>query len=477
MKRYLRVGARAVPVLAMLAAGVATTGPASAFLPHTQPLACGTVIDHGFTLTANVGPCAGDGLIFSASNATLDLGGYKVWSNTTGPAGSPAGEHVGIALKNMTGGVSNSTVKNGEVTGFAAGVRIDGGGRNTVKEINAHDNVGPAGADNNGDGISTWNSDNNTIMNNILTRNGPFSGVAVLTGPYNVYTDAARTTTGNVIKGNEANFNNTQRCNSATCIPRDPNTGANLPPVPRGAITTSGLDAGIRIEGPNATNSQVLSNIANDNGIDGIFVQATCHNAFMPAPTGFVFCQGDVGNKGTMIRDNVTNHNGYGRLLGSGIDLWSMLGNPNVVPSTYSTVKGNVAERNYTDGITLYSTCGATDNPAVCATNNNTVVGNNFNENGRDGIRIANGSAYNLIKYNDAHKNKGMGINAVAGSFNNKIDQNQANANVGLDLNDGNPLIPGCTRATPYPGVNTWSYNIYPAMPAVTTTAGAPCVQ
>jgi len=384
------------------------------------------------TLYTDLGPCPDDGIDVVEGNVTINMNGHRILGalgvGIQGAAGQNAGIHIkrpGPLTVATTEGPSNVTVMNGEISGFAVGVRIDGGGNNKIKSLYIHDNIGPTGSGDNGDGIAAWNSSNNLIDSNLVVHNGPYSGVALVTGPYNVITDPAITASGNIIKNNLVFNNNVSVCTSAAgCQPRDPNTGLGItmpnpvvttppgPPVPfrvpKGALTTGGVDAGIRIEGPNEVDTMVDHNVVKDSGIDGIFVQASCHNAFMPqlpAPALPVLqCVGDVGDTGSVIKNNRSDHNGYGG-GGSGVNLWAMLGLPGVLPSTYSTVTGNSARYNANDGIQLYSTCGAGDNPARCATNHNDVVNNTTTDNRLNGIRLQGGTSNNAIIQNDVSRN------------------------------------------------------------------------
>jgi len=467
-------------------------------------LGCGAVITANTTLHNDIGPCTGDGITITAANVRLNMNGHTVFSSLGVGSQATGTQNVGIHLMNVSG----ATVLNGEVHGFAAGVRVDGGASNMVKSLYLHDNIGPAGGDLNGDGISAWNSSNNTFDSNLLVHNGPFSGIALVTGPYNVVTDPAITATGNVIKNNLVFNSNVSVCNTAAgCQPRDPNTGLpitmpapptvppTVPPpppvpfrVPKGALTTSTLDAGIRIEGPNETNTVVDHNVAKDSGIDGIFVMASCHNAFMaqttpPTPT----CVGDVGDTGSIIKNNQSDHNGYGRGQGAGIDLWSMQGLPNVHPSTYSTVTGNSARYNHDDGVTLYSTCGPTDDPKLCATNHNDVVSNSLTDNGFNGIDVQNGSANNAIVQNDVSHNLNTPSGSVAtpdpikagllveeGATDNLLFMNHGTGNPkwdGADMNGANAAgAPAPTPTSPACDSNRWQHNRF-------GTVNQPCVR
>jgi parallel beta-helix repeat protein len=143
-------------------------------------LSCGDVITESVTLSNDVGPCTGDGLIIGAENITLNLGGHHViGSNTTN---NTSDEQVGILIK----GVRNVTVKNGHVENFDGGVAIVKGSKNTLTQLRVHDNINHSsltGAINRctyGDGITVTGSDQNLITSNRAYHNGPFSGIAIV---------------------------------------------------------------------------------------------------------------------------------------------------------------------------------------------------------------------------------------------------------------------------------------------------------
>jgi len=422
------------------------------------------VITQSTTLTGNVGPCTGNGITIAADRVKLDLNGYKVFGTTTA-TGIAVGQNAGVLFKN----VSDSEVRNGEVTGFSVGVRIDGGANNGVREINAHDNIGGSNGADNGDGIAVWNSNYNKIERNRVAHNGPYSGIALVTGlpPYGP-NDPAIIITGNQIRDNQVLDNNVSPCTAASgCLPRDVSTGMPMTTrVPMGAQTTGGNDDGVRIEGPNATYSQVERNMVNNSGNNGIFVQPSCRNAFGPAPTSGIRCQGEVGSIGTLIKDNEANHNGYGRGVGSGVNLFAMMYTATIpsIPGKQATVVGNTARFNFTDGIELGSVCEVANGPVDCASNDNSILRNNASDNRRDGISLGAGSSNNRVNQNTVNNNGRIGINlpiivndhvtpnvSIPGSaaYNNILFGNQGMGNVVFDGADGTP---GCDN-------NDWENN------------------
>lgn len=108
-----------------------------------------------------------------ADNITLDLNGHRL----SGPK-SDDGTSAGIHLTKRSG----VTVKAGEVSGFAAGVAIVGGSGNTVKNMKIHDNVGARDPSTSifGDGVAVFFSADNRILDNTITSNAPFDGIAIL---------------------------------------------------------------------------------------------------------------------------------------------------------------------------------------------------------------------------------------------------------------------------------------------------------
>lgn len=182
------------PQSARKAATEPTGRPASPGAMSAGRLQCGEKITRNTTLTADVGPCAGTGIIIGADNITLNLNGHTVFG-TPGPSActpEACGNQAGIRLPNKSGvtvtGQPGASGRKGTVTGFDAGVVVNGGSGNTVEHLIVSDNVGPADfqegpgtpAATLGDGIVILNSARNTIRNNIVSRNGHFDGIGVL---------------------------------------------------------------------------------------------------------------------------------------------------------------------------------------------------------------------------------------------------------------------------------------------------------
>jgi parallel beta-helix repeat protein len=83
--------------------------------PVFASVGCGSVITKNTTLSANIGPCLGDGLVIGANHITLNCNRHEI-------SGPPGGESNGIDL-NATRGV---TVKNCDVIGFYTGYNLNG---------------------------------------------------------------------------------------------------------------------------------------------------------------------------------------------------------------------------------------------------------------------------------------------------------------------------------------------------------------
>ncbi|HWG74650.1 MAG TPA: hypothetical protein VG184_11425 [Acidimicrobiales bacterium] len=476
-----------LPALAMIAGSVALASPASA---TPQTLACGSTVTQNTLLRADVGPCAGTGITIGASNITLNLNGHHVFGalNSYGTGPVDGTDKVGIHFDSVT----NSRVMNGEVSGFAAGVRIDNGSGNAVTLMNVHDNItaihSPA---ENGDGISVWNSSYNRVSHNTVTHNGEYSGISLLTGPYNAVNgvvNPAMSGTGNDITDNVVTNNNVAVCSNATCKP------AATPGVTfvRGQQIPGSNDEGIDVNGPNMTNSVVRGNYVTDSGNNGIMVNPSCHDAFLVAKAQTT-CSGDVGNVGTLIQNNVADHNGYGRTTGFGINLFGM-GLSKAVEGSFDTVEGNTTDHNKDGGIILYSSsCNdlANNAAAQCAAVNDTVVHNTSSFNGLslgvntsqgDGIEMSAGANNNNVSHNTLIGNDSDGIgvemaqmydangpvvdangNPVyipgSGASNNTLAHNQAMGNHYFDAEDQNP---GCDH-------NQWVHNEF-------GTVNQPCV-
>lgn len=464
-----------VCVVATLGLGV----PAAA--GTAQSPSCGAVVTKNTTLANDVGPCPGDGLIIAADGITLDLGGHRVFGTfESSPVPANSVDAAGISFRQVQG----STVSNGEVFNFAAGVRIRGGSQNRVTRLNLHDNIGRSGTD--GDGIAVFGSDANRITGNRVVHNGPWSGITLLG-------DANSGSSYNVIAGNVVRDN-------------------NIPEFDDAGEMSWKSDTGIAIEGPGATHNQVLGNVVEGSGVHGILVKPACSMGY-DISTG---CPGTVANDFNVIRGNKVRGNGFGEPIewgpiGDGITLLAM-GPAEVHMPANNTVEDNISNGNMRNGISLGGGNGEeltdatwvtggeaygcfryengdpdspiVDSPDLCGVNDNVITGNTASGNGSVGIFVGPRSDNNLIARNTTDSNA---MDGIAVGLAVQYDENQmpvvdangdlvtipgsAGRNNRITLNagshngrwDGNDETPGCVD-------NRWASNRFPVV-------NQPCVQ
>jgi hypothetical protein len=127
-----RTRRRALVVLVPLAA-VPLLVAATHGSRHLTTLLCNSTITTSTTLAADLGPCAGTGLVIGADHVTLNLNGHRL-SGSGGSIGVSS-DHVGVVVENGT--VTNfdtdvslsgdsSRVTNLRVSGAAIGVSVIG---------------------------------------------------------------------------------------------------------------------------------------------------------------------------------------------------------------------------------------------------------------------------------------------------------------------------------------------------------------
>jgi sugar lactone lactonase YvrE len=134
---------------------------------------CGMTVTQNLTLSDDIGPCPGDGLMIGADGVHLNLNGHTITGSY-----SHTGQSVGIRV------TSHSRVKisDGTVTGFDAGVALISGYNNIVTGMTVANNQGSqnTGNDTFGDGIVMFASSRNTITGNSVLNNGPFDGISMI---------------------------------------------------------------------------------------------------------------------------------------------------------------------------------------------------------------------------------------------------------------------------------------------------------
>ncbi len=335
----LAAGALAVAGLTM------TAGPASA--THVD---CGDVITTSVTLDSNITNCK-QGLTVVANDVTVDLNGFTIAGRN-----HPGDLQYGIHLKDVTGVTVTSSRPGGTITGFDAGVGIEGGSGNTVSNLIVRDNINDLLGKEScevGDGILVQNSDDNVIVNNDVIHNGPYSGIALVGD-----------SDGNSVINNRVDDNNV------------PNTEQGSGKTgPCGAPFSRRIqDIGIRIEGPGADDNLVQGNTVTDSAIVGIAI----HGYVCNPPPGSEIPEGDP-NTGNQILDNTVSGTGSTTFtqdtLADGIAVLAQ-GPLAVVCTSYgNTISGNTVFGNLRDGISLNR-----------GTHDNVVENNLVYENGRHGL-------------------------------------------------------------------------------------------
>jgi len=430
------MGARRRAIGVFSAAALVLSGLALGGTAEAATLECGDVVTTSVTLSNDVGPCTGDGLIIGASDITVNLGGnYVIGSNTTNTTSM---EQVGIRIQ----GVRNVTVRNGHVRNFDAGVAIVKGSKNTLTQLAVHDNInhssltGAINRCNFGDGIVVSGSDQNVITGNRANHNGPFSGITLVGNSDN-----------NIVSGNRV-FDQT--------VSNELPNGDSGPCGPfSGAATGTGRlhqDIGIRVEGPGADNNQVLSNNVTDNQLNGISIHGYVCNSPDPrrVPVG-------KPNTGNLIQGNNVRGNGFAGpdelLDGIGILSQGPLGTITCGASG-NFIIANTSIGNAASGIFVTAT-GDNATPS-----NNTVSQNTVNGNGRDGIRLA--GPFQVCPFGQRDpvtRACRVPLEDRNGSNQNTLVSNKGMNNARVDGNDANP---SCDQ-------NRWRQNIF-------GTVNKPCV-
>lgn len=477
------------PALSLMIFGIACAGTAAA---SPGNLACGAVITKSTKLTADVGPCPGNGITIAANNVTLNLNGHQVIGTFADEPPLPPTnmvEGVGITFANVTG----SSVMNGSVSLFSMGVQIQNGGKDQVLHMDVHDNIGllPTDTANNGDGIAMFGSNYDRIIGNSVVHNGVWDGITMLT---------SNGSTGNDGSSHDLVVDNFISDNNVAMLD---DTGA--PNWKR--------DIGIAIEGPGSQYNVIENNVIQGSGTHGIQMFPACNMSYA-GPDG-MGCPGTVGNDFNVIRDNKITDNGFGLPVagapaGDGISVLAMgpyvdpsLG-PLIIPGN-ETITGNDVNGNERNGISLGGGNGQDlyggslgtngenygcinvvggDAPGTpCGPKDNSVTGNTADSNGEEGIWLGPGAANNSVSNNTSNDNAGDGIGLGLAVLYSPVGVNCGNAscNMVTDTN-GNPVtIPGTAAdsntfkgnsangngrfdamdANPDCGTNVWSNDVF----------------
>jgi len=159
-----------VGVLTVLAVGALATGGASTASAGIVTPSCGSTITLPTTLTSDIGPCPGDGIIIGADNVTLDLNGHTI-------SGDGSGNGNGVESAGHSNVVVQSTNGRGLITRFNEGVFMAGADNNVVRSLKVTRNFGSAATG--GGGIIISDESNVEIDHNLVVNNGPYAGIAI----------------------------------------------------------------------------------------------------------------------------------------------------------------------------------------------------------------------------------------------------------------------------------------------------------
>ncbi len=302
------------------------------------------------TLTRDIGPCKGDGILVTKSHITLNLHGHKVLGARRPRYGDFAGIHLlGVRGVKVIGGR-----RRGSVSGFDAGVLIDFGSRNTIKNLDVHHNLNGGDLGSNlGDGIVAVHSSKNRIAGNRVVRNGPFDGIGVL--------------------GLDSNDNTLQ--DNTVKETTDLERGQGYDGLGVGIIVNAFLEPDDPRRGASLDGNDIVDNVVSDNVSAGI---------------------SNLSNTSATIRRNRSTRNGFrpdgsvGNPPGNGIGVQNLL---TAIHQTQDLVQGNRLSGNSGDGVNVLS-------------DENVIRGSAISANGDNGISIwgsANRIARNASTGNDVN--------------------------------------------------------------------------
>ena len=299
-------------------------------------IGCGMRITKSTKLTADIGPCGGDGVIIGADNIKVNLGGHRIFGRGTGAGYAVTDDLVGIRLPNRTG----VTITGGTVSGFDTGIFINSGVQNTVTKMTVQDNIGqdanpgPVFPDL-GDGILIEDSSFNSITSNVINHNGSYDGVGLF----------GTDTNSNLIQGNTIK-------NTVTSTAQSDGEGV---------IINNFLANFDPNRGPSLIQNNVIGNVITGNAASGI---------------------SNVTNADALIENNTVTNNGLLAFPSNGIgDQTGKQGDP----TTNDTISGNHVSGNGDDGIEILQLNGNT-------ISGNVVSSNNVNNDGSFNLEDTNGN-------------------------------------------------------------------------------------
>ncbi|RPJ38469.1 MAG: right-handed parallel beta-helix repeat-containing protein, partial [Planctomycetaceae bacterium] len=377
---------------------------------------CGQVLTASTKLANDLSGCMGEGLVAGAPNIVIDLNSHTITSGLILRAGQEEGYSPGI----RNGGHTNVVIRNGTVAGFGYGVVLGGGTTyNVVEDMTFTGNTLA--------GVYLFDADNgrtgNTVRNNYFDHNVE-TGIRIESESENSLFE------GNSFIGNGMSFY-LLNANGHT-IQNNEISGVLLNPL-------LDSDAGIVLE--SSSGNVMLNNNIADTGDAGIVIHMGSHNNRVEG--GLMMRNGDAavviensdGNQvigitahqesdggvvlsnahNSVVRDSDLRYNPSGVEASNTNNL--LIENNNASETLQAgfevgdglniRILNNTANSTGGSGISFEGAIfDALGNPL----GGGLIEGNTTNENGQDGITVADGG--HTIRNNTAYNNFGFGIQA-----------------------------------------------------------------
>jgi parallel beta-helix repeat protein len=316
------------------------------------------------TLTADLGPCLGDGLVVTASNITVNLNGHTI----TGAGSNPKGtiDQAGIRLN----GAGSVTVRGGTVRRFFVGVLVKGGQNNLITHMTAAHNIG-LGNTVYGEGIVLDGSVNNRVTYDNVVSNGPYAGINLINNADNNLVQNNTVTDNNIATPNLGPGGSPQNQDSG--IGND--SGASFNTIDNNVVLRSGFFGIALSGGPVTQKERATNNVVRFSGNIGInagtygdghyvannVVTNNGHEQF--GPSNFAGFDGGIGTCGTcfgpgaptsIVNNYVADNVGWGIfLVNNGTQFSGGCGNFGCnPPQPYAAPRPNLVENNTVTGNT-----------------------------------------------------------------------------------------------------------------------------
>ena len=288
---------------------------------------CGSVITTNVTLSSNIGPCSGDGLIIGASHITLNCAGH----NITGAA-----SNYGISITGRTG----VAVKDCNVTEFSVGFFLFASNGNTLtgNTANNNTNYGFSLGDSSSDTFTGNTADNNSTSFYVTfdpvyygtgfgldssksnTPTGNTANLSVSSGFY-IYNSSLNTFSKNMAKDCDFGFhlfNSSSNAFSSDAANNNVYEGFNLDNSNSNTLTgntaDSNIGAGFWLYG--SSSNTLTKNAAKGNDLGGFALYNSSNSNTLTGNTadsnnpgdGFVLYNSSSSNT---LTGNTANSNGY----------------------------------------------------------------------------------------------------------------------------------------------------------------------